>query len=222
MAAAALVVFCLAQRRMPAPRWLFLAVIGLVALLGALPVFEPLRQMVPATIMRSPARLLYLCTFSLSIAFGAGIDALLRWNPLGRPVFAWASVFVCLAFQAWDLGGVARLFIAPTSWHPLEVPEFDEILAREGGDSRIAVSRVVSLRLADKHDDAGGFDAIFLADSYRTLLALTGASTSLNEEVLDASTWPLNALDATGVRFVITWETRKDLDLVKAASVLHM
>ncbi len=221
-AAAALVVVCLAQRCWPTSRWSFLAVIGMAALLGALPLSEPVRHMIPATILRSPARLLYLCTFSLSAALGCGVDALLRWNPLGRPIFARAAVFICLAFHAWDLGTVSRLFIAPTPWHPLDVPEFEEALVREGGDNRIAVSRVVSLRLAGKYNDAGGFDAIFLADPYPTLLALAGAPAGSNEEVLDASAWPPAALEATGVRFVVTWETRKDLELVKAVAGLQM
>ncbi len=217
-----LVWICLAQRRWPASRWLFLAAIGIVALLGALPVLEPLRRIIPVTIMRSPARLLYLCTFSLSAAFGCGVDAVLRWNPLSSPAFARVVVFLCLVFHAWDLGSVSRLFVAPTPWHPLAVPEFEDILAREGGDSRVAISRLVSLRLADKYDDAGGFDAIFLADPYRVLLALTGAPANSNEEVVDAATWPMNALEAAGVRFVITWEIRKDLELVKTAAGLQM
>jgi Bacterial membrane protein YfhO len=222
VAAAVLVPVCLIRRRVPASRWLFLAVIGIAALLGALPTFEPLRQTLPTTILRSPARLLYLCTFSLSAAFGAGVDALLRWNPLGRPRFTQAAVLACLAFHAWDLGCIARLFIVPTSLHPLDVPELQEILAREPSEGRIAVSRVLPLRLVYQHDDAGGFDAIFLADPYRALIALTGAPPKLNEEVMDAAEWPPDALQETGVRFVITWKTRKDLELVKTVSGLQM
>lgn len=218
LAVVVLALMCIAQRRWPASRWLFLAGIGIVALLGALPLFEPLRRMIPVTIMRSPARLLYLCTFSLAVAFGCGVDAMLRLK--GAP--ARAVVFICLAFHAWELSSVSRLFIAPTPWHPLAVPAFENILAREGASSRIAVSRVVSLRLLDKYDDAGGFDAIFLADSYRALLALAGAPPRSNEEVLDASAWPLAALQATGVKFVITWDIRKDLELIQAAEGLQM
>lgn len=223
VAVAVLLLVCIARRRMPDSPWLFLAMVGIAALLGALPLLEPVRRIIPGTIMRSPARLFYLCTFSLSAAFGVGVDVLLRRSPFGHPTLARAAVLVCLAFHAWDLGGVSRLFIAPGPLHPLDIPEFQELLAHELGHSRIAVSRILQLRLGYQYEDAGGFDAVFLADPYRTILALTGAPPKLNEEVLDASTWPPDALAATGVRFVIPWGTsRKDLELMKAASGLQM
>jgi len=202
------------RRKPPESRWLFLAIAGSLALLVALPVLDPLRNALHITIFRSPARLLYLCTFSLAAAFGAGIDALLR---LPRR-FAYTAIAACLAFHAWDLGHVSRRFIAPGPLHPLAIPEF----ASELGSGRIAVSRVLDLRLSYDHDDAGGFDAIFLANTYRALLALTGANPRSNEEVLDASTWPVSALQAAGVQYVIPWPSRNDLELVKSASGLKM
>jgi hypothetical protein len=222
LAAAVLVILCAVRRRWPAPRWVFLAVIGVAAILGALPLLDPLRHAIPVTILRSPSRLLYLYTFSVSIALGVGVDAFLRWGPFKNPIFARVVVFICLALHGWDLGGVARLFILPTHWHPLEVPAIDQILAREAGESRVAVSRVLSLQLAEKHDDPGGFDSIFLADTYRTLASLTGAPAGWNEESIDASTWPESALQATGAKYVITWQPRKDLDLITTASGLWM
>jgi Bacterial membrane protein YfhO len=206
-------IMCLVRGRIPESRWVFLAVIGLVALIGALPLLDPLRQMVPVTLLRSPARLLYICTFSLAPALGVGIDMLLRWKPFG-----WAVAVVCLAFHAWDLGSTSRLFITPGPLHPLDVPEF----SKELGTGRVAMSRVLDLKIDYDHDDAGGFDAIFLADTYRALLALTGAPARSNEEVMDASTWPPHALEATGVQFVIPWGARKDLALVKSAAGLQM
>ncbi len=217
-AAAILVLGCLLQRRFPASRWMFLGVVGLAALVFALPLLEPLRRLVPGTIMRSPARALYLYTFSLSAAFGAGVDAVLRWNPIGRPVFGRAAVFVCLAFHAWDLGGVSRLFILPTPWHPTDIPEFEEILAREAGESRVAVSVVVAPRLGYKYDSPGGYDSIFLVETFRALTALAGLPADYSEEHMDAGSWPPHALSATGVKFVVTWQPRTDLELVKTAA----
>lgn len=202
------------RRKLPESRWLFLAIAGVLALLVALPVLDPLRNALHITIFRSPARLLYLCTFSLAAALGCGIDALLR---LPRR-FACTAIAVCLAFQVWDLGHVSRRFIAPGPLHPLAIPEF----ASQVGRGRIAVSRVLDLRLPYDHDDAGGFDAIFLAPTYRALLALTGAPPHSNEEVLDASTWPVSALQATGVQCVIPWPARNDLELVKSAAGLNL
>ena len=188
--------------------------IGIVALIGALPLFEPLRQMVPITLLRSPARLIYLSTFSLAAALGVGIDRLLRWKPLG-----WVVAIVCLAFHAWDLGSTSRFFVTPGPLHPLDVPEF----SMELGTGRVAVSRILDLQAQHTITTTPeGFDAIFLADTYRKLLALTGAPARSNEEVMDASTWPPHALQAAGVQFVIPWGARKDLELVKSAAGLQM
>jgi hypothetical protein len=212
-AALFLVLRCLVRRRLPSSRWLFLAIVGVVALLGALPLLDPIRDALHITIFRSPSRLLYLCTFSLAAALGVGIDALSRWKPFG-----WIAVAVLLAFHAWDLGTISRLFVTPGPPHPLDVPEF----AAELGSGRVATSRIVDLKLDYDHDDAGGFDAIFLAHTYGTLLALTGAPPRSNEEVLDASTWPIAALQAAGVEYVVPWGQRKDLELVKSAAGLQL
>ncbi len=211
--AAILVVMCLARRRLPATRWLFLAMVGIVALIAALPLLDPLRHAIPVTLLRSPARLLYLCTFSLAAALGVATDYVLR-----SPRFGWAIVFAGLAFHAWDLGHISRVFITPGPLEPLDVPEFSSAQ----GSGRIAVSRILDLKLSQDHDDAGGFDAIFLADTYEALLALTGAPPRSNEEVLDASTWPPRALEAAGVEFVVPWGARKDLELAKSAAGLQM
>ncbi len=210
------------KRRLPSSRWMFLIAIGAASLMGSLPWLEPLRRAASATILRSPARLLYLCTFVLSIGFGAGLDALLRWNPFGRPIFAQAVIVVVLGFHAWDLGGVARLFILPVERQPQPLTEFAEILAREAKDSRVAISRILSPGFVYEHDDPGGYDSIFLADTYRAHLAAILAPAGLNTEVMDAAAWPPPALSTTGVRFVVTWDTRTDLEAVAAASGLHM
>jgi len=62
-----LIVDSIMKRRRPEWPWPFLGVLGLVALLFALPLAGPFRQLVPGTILRSPARLLYLTTFSVSV-----------------------------------------------------------------------------------------------------------------------------------------------------------
>jgi hypothetical protein len=213
LAAVVLAGNCIAQRRKPSSRWLFLALIGTVALLGALPIFADWRDTLHVTILRSPARLIYISTFALAAAFGAGIDRLLQLRLYGCAVVA-----AILAFHAWDLGHTSRHFIVPGPLHPLDTPEF----ARQLGTGRVALSRVLDLQLAYDHDDAGGFDAIFLANTYSKLLALTGAPPRSNEEVLDASTWPVPALQAAGVEFVVPWPARKDLDLAATSGSVHM
>jgi len=222
IAVAVLVSACLARKRWPASRWLFLGAIGIAALAGALPLLAPLRRISAGTILRCPSRLLYVCTFVLAVAFGVGIDHLRRWKPAWLPRLGAAAAVVCVAFHAWDLGRISSVFILPTTWHPVDVPEFDGLLASELGDGRVAVSRILSLRLLYDHDDTGGYDSIFLADPYRALLALADAPPGLNEEIIDASRWPVAALQAAGVRFVITEGTRTDLELAASTPILRM
>ncbi|MGE4606222.1 MAG: hypothetical protein AAEJ52_05730, partial [Myxococcota bacterium] len=61
-------------------RALFMAVLGVGSLLFALPIAESLGDWIPGTVLRSSTRLLYLTTFTLCIACGAGFGALLRSN----------------------------------------------------------------------------------------------------------------------------------------------
>ena len=213
---------CLGRRRWPESRWMFLALIGIVAILAALPLSAPLGASTTATIMRSPARLLYLYTFSVSAAFGAGIDAVLGWNPLGSPILTRALVLVCLAVHGWDLGGISRSFIVPVYWHPERIPEFEEILSREAGESRVAASVIVTPRLTYRYDSPGGYDSIFLAGPYPALAALSGLPPGYNEEHMDAGSWPPAALRATAARFLVAWQKRPDLDLVKTSTGLRM
>jgi hypothetical protein len=69
-----LLVWCVFRRRLPDWPWIFLAVVGAAALLFALPLADPLRQLVPGTLLRSPARLLYLTTFSAAALLGFAVD----------------------------------------------------------------------------------------------------------------------------------------------------
>jgi Bacterial membrane protein YfhO len=215
-AVVALTILRIRQRRRPDQPFLFLAILGAAALICALPFLDPLRHMIPGTIFRSPARLLYLTTFALSIALGAGLDELRR---IRAP---WLAVLALLAFHAVDLGRNSSRFVLATDWHPLRVPEFETILDHDLSDGRIATARILSLGLLKHADDAGAYDSIFLAAPYQELIRLTGSPAGLNEEVLDASTWPLAALQATGVRFVITPATRTDLPLAASAAGLQM
>jgi hypothetical protein len=203
---------CLATRRLPDRRWMFLAAMGLGALLCALPLVEPVREIIPLTIFRSPVRLMYLATFSAAVALGAGVDRVLGSKLIGSGASRCVVVAVCLGLHVLDLSGLARLFIWPVSRQP-QATEFQSTLDREVRDGRIAADQEMDFSYADRYDDIGGFDSIFLADSYRAILALTRAPKDLNEQQLDGSRFSAAALEATGVRFVITPETRTDLQL---------
>jgi hypothetical protein len=209
----ALFMGCVAQKRMPVGRWRFLSCLGVGAFVGSLPLASPLLHLLPGTLLRSPARLLYISTFCAAVALGVGVDAVrrARW-PRMRAVGNGILV-LGLSAHFLDLWGFAHRFIQLTP-RERETPKFEAILDREVGDGRIAQERRLRiLSTEDRYDDAGGFDSIFLARSYRGLLALAGSPPSLNRQWIDASTLPVKALEATGVRFVITTETRTDLEL---------
>ena len=89
VAAAALLAICCIRKRRPDGRFLFLAVVGTFAFAAALPVFDFLRHLSTAVVMRSPARLFYVTTFSLAVALGAGVDAILTLKTRTRLAYAW-------------------------------------------------------------------------------------------------------------------------------------
>jgi hypothetical protein len=199
----ALLVLCLVRRCRPDARWLFLGVLGTGALLCSLPLIEPLRTILPGTLLRSPARLLYLSTFAAAAAFGAGLDALAAIPRIGS-----TAVALCLLVHAVDLGGFTRLFTIAVP-RPPKAP-FQAVLAREVGDGRIAADQNLDFTYP-AYDDAGGFDSIFLARPYRALLALNGSPPDLNEQLMNGAEYSVAALRAFGVRFVITESQRSDL-----------
>jgi hypothetical protein len=206
VAIAALLIACVIRKRIPDSRWTFLSCLGIAAFLGSLPFASPLLHLLPGTLLRSPARLLYLSTFCAAVALGVGVDAVRR----ARWPLLVVAVLLCLHFA--DLWGFAHWFIHLTPREE-DPPAFHAIVDREAGDGRIAEERVdETFSNDDRHDDAGGFDSIFLAPFYRGVLTLEGAPPDLNRQWIDASEFPVKALEATGVRFVITTNTRTDLE----------
>jgi len=213
VAIVALFIGCVVRKRMPDGRWGFLSCLGVGAFVTSLPLASPLLHLLPGTLLRSPARLLYISTFCAAVALGAGVDAVRRARWPRMPAVRNGLLVVGLSAHFLDLWGFAHWFIQPTPREG-DTPEFEAILDREVGNGRIARERRFRiLSNEDRYDDAGGFDSIFLARSYRGLLALAGSPPGLNRQWIDASTLPLKALEATGVRFVITTEARTDLEL---------
>ena len=217
LAIVGLLVWCISRRRMPEWRWQYLAFAGTAAFVGSLPLAGTLLHALPGTFLRSPARLLYICTFCAAVALGAGMDAVRRAEWLGRPLVRWAVLIAILAVQFADLGWFSHWFIQ-TYPSKEDAPEFQEILAREVGSGRIAEEREdLVFSYGDRYDDAGGFDSIFLARFNRAYLALAGSAPDTNEQLFDASVLSERALEAMGVRFVITTEKRDDLELAASS-----
>jgi Bacterial membrane protein YfhO len=109
-----------------------------------------------------------------------------------------------------DLGGFARMFVRPAPADDFP-PAFQKTIDAEIGDARTASDDPAYY---ERYDDAGIFDSILLANPYRALLRLAGLPADFNEQRVDASSYPLPALQAAGVRFVITPEERPDLERV--------
>jgi hypothetical protein len=124
------------------------------------------------------------------------------------------AVAACLLLHAVDLGGFARTFIQTASWSDMTgAPSFGARILREAHDQRV-VANNFDVWCQRRYDDTGGFDSLILANTWRALLGMAGSDPKLNEEKLDASRFPVRALQATGVGFVITDESRQDLETV--------
>ena len=201
LAVVGLAIRAVIRRHLPDWRWRFLAVLGTLALLGALPVGTPILHLLPGTMLRSSARLLYLSTFCAAAALGAAVDAI-RALPWSRRALH-AGIAVILALHFADLWRFADRFIQtyPRDEGPAA---FEATLDREIGNGRIADERDGNTPLyGERYDDAGGFDSVFLARYNRAYMALAEKPPDTNEQVFDASTLPPRALEAFGVRFVI-------------------
>ncbi len=206
---------CVIRKRMPEGRFLYLAVIGVGALVCALPLANPLLHALPGTFLRSPARLLYVSSFCAAVGLGVGVDAFrsINWPREGyRKPAVWVLA-VLLAAHFADLCWFDHWFIQTYSAQqdPLQ---FQATLDRELGSGRIAQEREDTVfSYGDRYDDAGGFDSIFLARFNQGYMALAGRPADTNEQVFDASVLPVKALQALGVRFAVTTEKRSDLPL---------
>jgi len=214
---AGLVVLCVWRKQLPRGRWMFLAVLGTGAFLLALPVGQLLFRMLPGTLLRSSCRLFYLWTFCVAAALGASVDKVRRMRLRGGTASTVALLALGLGLHFVDLSRFDQMFIL-TSPRRSGPPAFEETLRTQVGDGRIGSDPVTGGPYADRYDDVGGFDSIWLARFDQGIVALTGDPEDENEEELDGSDLTVAALEATGVRFVITPDTRADLELVAKTS----
>lgn len=204
-----LLVRALIARRKPASPFGYLTILGVAAFALSLPAAQAIHHLLHGTFFRSPSRLFYLCTFCVAIALGAAVTTFERsgWlNPRAR----YAILGLCLAVHAFDLGGSARIFILPARADDFP-PEFKKIIDAGIGSARIAADDPAYY---EHYDGAGIFDSILLANPYRALLGLAGFPRDFNQQRVDASAFPIPALQFAGVRFVITSEERADIECV--------
>ena len=217
VAVVVLLVLCCFRKRLPGSRWMFLACLGGAAFLGALPLLDFLRHLSPALILRSPARLMYLSTFSLAVVLGAAVDEVLSFK---RPL-AYAAVAVGLSLHVVNLGSISQLFVVTVPRLEEVVDLHNPIFAGANPDSRMALDGSLwsSRRVVD---DISTFDSLLLAKPYRAVLALNGDPPRLNEQLLNGTLLAEPALRAGGVAFVVTSRTRNDLTPIGRLSGLNV
>jgi hypothetical protein len=208
---------CLRRTRPPAPG-LFLGTVALLALLTALPVMQDVISRLPGTLLRSPARQLYLVTFALAVALGAAVHLLTRAR--GR----WPVVVVAMVLSphVLDLGLHDRNFVWMTAMAtPSPAAPAPGVEAAVGAGARVAVDRSLPAAYADGADDVGFFDSVILARPYAALLRLAGLPPTRNVQAFDASGLNVDALRATGVAVVVTRRERPDLTPLDDGPLVH-
>jgi hypothetical protein len=212
-----LLIVSVIRKRLPGWPWWFLSAVGLGSLILALPMTDFLRRMTPGTFLRSPSRLLYISTFTASVALGYGVSAFLR-NGVFRLRVRQALVACCLILHVADLGGFGRLFVHTIDRQRYDSGPYEQTLAREVKDGRIGVDYEYVRAYGDRYDDAGVFDSLLLANPYRAILRLDGDPPDLNTQEMDGSDFTLSALRATAVRYVVTIAERKDLTMMESSN----
>ncbi len=185
----------------------FVGLLGVGGILMSLPIIQQAAALIPGTIFRSPARLLYFVQFALAIALGGAIHLV----QMARARIARFIVPLLLTLHAVDLGSHDRRFIQRGSLLPAaESKELAKVL-QGVGDGRAAVDHTPPLLLKETVDDVGFFDSIMLARSYRMLLSLAGLPPDLNIQSFNGSAMPLRALAELGTGVMLTTMDRKDL-----------
>ena len=204
----------LAWRRRPGPPvpWAFFAAVGGGALLLALPVVADLAARLPGTLLRSPARLLYLTGFALALAFGAAVDhawGAARRSPQALPRLLWGLALVA---HGADLGYHASWFVRTRLLDREVVHQLNPWMVAQVDGGRAAIDFNYMIPENRYFDDAGFFDSLMLARPYAGVLALAGSPPGRNTQAWNAGAeLPPAALAALSVHLVVTSTKRKDL-----------
>lgn len=207
VAVAVLVVRALWMRRMPARQWLVLTAIGALALLWSLSPVQSALPSGPWTILRSPARLLYLTTFSLAVAAGVAVHLLMRWQ-LRRRALVVAALVALLLIHAIDVRTHAVSFVDVVPNPGLAAATSGAIQLPD--DGRLAMDLKIIHPSNRRLDDVGVFDSILLAKPYQAMTALAGWPADINQQYIDGAALGPRALAWAGARAAVTQEHRLD------------
>ena len=206
--------------KLPARPWLFVAALGVGALLLALPFAQGLTNSAQITLLRSPSRFIYLTTFALAAAAGVLVDRVLRSGIQGRRRSAVGLATLLIVVHAADLYVHDRHFVGVTQRAPRadeEIRQWRDSIA----DRRIAVDLAIRAPLSRRVDDVGLFDSIMLVRSYRALTAMAGQPERINLQSFDGSLLPIGALTGLAVSNMLTVRERNDLKLLAEGPIMR-
>ena len=202
-------------RKRPRGPWLFLAVLGVLALLLALPVWHALIPRLPVTILRSPARQTYLTAFALAMALAAAVELAVGWARSKDKTLPAVALATALALHGWDLGYLHDRAFLVADLIPRAAGIEERTVKEKIGQQRIAMDLYVMRPSNREIDDVGFFDSLILARPYRALLEVSGDLRPVNLQLLDGSRLSARALRFFGVNTVITLTPRPDAPLTK-------
>jgi hypothetical protein len=215
-------------RRLPDRRIVLVGAIGLGALLLSLPIAQEFTSQFRVTLLRSPARLLYVTTFALSVGIAAALDAVARARAdsreggfsreVGFRHAGAAAALGILLVHGVDLGSHARSFVQVTERLKGDEAQF-EAWRRSVGDHRISFDVTLLSPRNRAIDDVGFFDSIMLAKPYRAIMALAGQPESANIQTMDGKMLPPAALAGLCVESLITAAPRDDLQVQQRIGV---
>jgi hypothetical protein len=193
-----------------------------LSLAFALPAWHSLMQRIPGTILRSPARQIYLTTFALAIGAGVLIDVTVAHAQQKRWKWLAALVGIALIAHGLDLGYFHdRNFVIVVAV-PTDQQQHDEkMLARDVGLQRVGIDYDSWLPYNRQLDDVGVFDSILLAKPYRALMELNTAPTNVNVQNIDAAQLLGRTNQFFGVARILTKHERSDLHELTSGGGMH-
>lgn len=206
----------LRRRQWPERQGLFWVAAGSTAFAMSLPFWQALMHQIPGTFLRSPARLMYLVTFCLAMAAGAGLDRLARLLSGRARRWGGIAVAVLIVVHVADLATHARAFLSPRNRTGQPSPAETANLQRMVGEGRVGIDYSLDSPHNRKWDDVGFFDSFALARPYRFVIDTSGLPERRNEQQIDAWEMRPRTLTAAGVRLVVTMKERSDLHLLQA------
>lgn len=200
----------------------FVLAMGIAGLILSLPLTQQVLSIIPGTLLRSPARWIYITELSLALGLGAAIGWIISSMRIENKWIAPFCVTILLLIHGFDLAGTAGEFDRRFGPDAIELlnQSLEPALARVG-DGRIAMDAQFELRANRQYDDAGFFDSIMLARPYSLMMDLSDAPKNRNIQQVDGSSYSVRALEAAGVKLVFSMQPLTGMRVIGESAALH-